>query len=61
MLEHEGCWWSFRWGELAPVEVEVGLDGAVGVRVVKVQDEGRRVGERQLHASWKPSKVNGFW
>ncbi len=44
VLEHKGCWWLLGWGEPAPIEV--GFDGTIGVRVVKVQGEGRRVGER---------------
>ncbi len=29
--KHEGCWWLLIWWEVGPVEV--GLDGAIAVRV----------------------------
>ncbi len=43
MWEHKGCWWLLGWGE--PDPIEVGLDGAVGVGVVKVGDEGKSLSE----------------
>ncbi len=41
--EHEGRWWLLGWGEVGPIEV--GLDGAILVRVAEIRGEGGWVSE----------------